>query len=81
MERIFKITFSGGYHNKPEINMNIQITKESYIDYINNRIDKFELIKNNASSNQLKRLERYFCGVKRCTCGSWQRANIQEKNK
>ena len=31
-----------------------------------------------ASEGQLARLERHFCGIRGCSCGSWCRAEAEE---
>ena len=67
-----RVTLSGGFHDADSLTIKVPCDKRSesvaMIDYLNNVI----------SDNQRKRLERHFCGVQGCTCGSWTRAMIEE---
>lgn len=74
-----KISLSGGYHDRSEISVVINIKAEALLDYANGQTSAKELIENYASPYQLKRLQRHFCGVMRCACGSWRRADIDTK--
>lgn len=71
-----KISLIGGYHERPEMSVVINIKPGAIIDYDTGQISAIELIENYASPYQLKRLQRHFCGIRRCTCGSWQRADL-----
>jgi len=65
------IVLSGGFHNSPEIK--IRVDNTSYRNYALGYIEFDDMLTN----YQRKRLERHFCGIKGCTCGSYRRANVE----
>lgn len=65
------ITLSGGFHNSPEIR--IRVNETIYRMYSIGMIEFPRML----SDYQKRKLERHFCGIKGCTCGSYMRANIE----
>jgi len=66
--REIRIKISGGYHNRIEIKMTVDVR------FVETRDERF------LSDYQRRRLNRHFCGIKGCACGSHQRANIIIEN-
>jgi hypothetical protein len=56
------VLLSGGFHNRPEIW--IRVNKKYLIKY-----DESYL-----TEHHIKRLEKHFCGIKGCNCGSYHKA-------
>lgn len=73
-----KVTFSGGLHNSTPINLNMNFSNEALCDYADGQIGAKDLIDENLTPYQRKRLERHFCGIKGCMCGHWHRADIDK---
>lgn len=73
-----KVTFSGGFHNSTPINLYMNISNEALCDYADGQIGATDLIDENLTPYQRKRLERHFCGIKGCMCGHWHRADIDK---
>ena len=75
--KTIKVTFWGGYHNVPEINMNISLEAYEALYYV---IEGDETLVDwacaNLSEYQTKRLDKHFCGIKGCSCGSFEHANF-----
>ena len=74
-----KVLFNGGFHKSSEIKLYIDFSRNSLIDYADGKISLKELIDENLTPYQRKRLENHFCGIKGCTCGSWNRADIDDE--
>lgn len=72
-----KVTFSGGFHNCKAITLHMNFKEENFEDYIEHRISLQELIYDNLTPYQRKRLDLHFCGIKGCTCCGWRRAEIE----
>lgn len=64
-----RILLSGGFHNSPEITINVK-NDNAVKDWKNGNIPFSELL----TAYQKKRLENHFCGIKGCTCGAYTRA-------
>ena len=70
-----KITLYGGFHNAPAVNVKIP-------DYACDCLEAgIETIQGVLSSQQLKRLNKHFCGVKGCHCGGVRRASWERYQK
>lgn len=78
MKETIKVKLRGGFHNSKSITLSIGFKVESLISYADGQTSLTELIDENLSSYQRKRLENHFCGIKGCTCGSWLRANVDD---
>lgn len=65
------LILSGGFHNAPE--MSIRVSETLYRMYSCGMIEFPEML----SKYQRSKLERHFCGIKGCKCGSYLRANIE----
>ncbi|HPS30199.1 MAG TPA: hypothetical protein PLZ43_08085 [bacterium] len=67
-----KVLLSGGYHNSEPISLRIGYPAENI---------KLAIATGNfsdlLSAYQLKKIERNFCGISGCTCGSYTRADIK----
>jgi hypothetical protein len=63
-----RIRLYGGFHNSPEIIINV--SDNAAEDWKNEKSNFQEIL----SEYQRKRLENHFCGIKGCTCGSYMRA-------
>lgn len=72
---VTKITLSGGFHNNGEINIFVDIKNRALIDW-NGDKDTIGLLRESMTPYQRKRLEKHFCGIRGCVCGSWERADI-----
>lgn len=68
------ITLSGGFHSSPEIKL--RVNDKAYA-----RLKDAEYIKDELAEvltpYQLNRLDKHFCGIDGCTCGSWMRAAVE----
>jgi len=73
-----KVTFSGGFHNSKAISLYMNFSNEALCDYADGQIGATDLIDENLTPYQRKRLERHFCGIKGCMCGHWHRADIDK---
>ena len=67
------ITLGGGFHNSSPINIKANIPDKiinaGYKVMVTDLIDYL-------SENQIKKIDRHFCGIKKCMCGSYLRAEI-----
>ena len=66
-----KIRLSGGFHNSEEVS--ILLSDAKYKDLKEGVSSLQEVL----SPSQYKKLDRHFCGIKGCTCGSFMRAKIE----
>ncbi len=73
------VTFSGGFHNSSPITLHMNFGAD-LDDYKEGRIELKELVRNNLTPYQSKRLDKHFCGIQGCTCGGWFRADIDIDN-
>lgn len=64
------LALDGGFHNSPRTT--VWVKQMDYEDYQLGRIS----FRNCLTLNQQRRLDRHFCGVKNCTCGGLDRANV-----
>ena len=64
------VTLSGGFHNSPKIR--VRIKKGFTMDALHTG-ELYDAL----SDGQVKKLERHFCGIKGCECGSWVKAQIE----
>ncbi|WP_289739357.1 hypothetical protein [Paramuribaculum intestinale] len=64
------LTLTGGFHNCSPIRVRISDDQMTALK----DGESLDMI---LSDNQIKKLERHFCGVSGCTCGSWRRAEIE----
>lgn len=64
-----RIRLSGGFHNRPEITINVK-SDGAVKDWERGNTAFYELL----TEYQRKRLEKHFCGIKGCMCGSFMRA-------
>lgn len=65
-----KVTLRGGFHGRPEITIRLPYCEfggKSIVFHLDEHI----------SAYQRRRLERHFCGVPGCCCGSWTRAEME----
>lgn len=65
------IKLYGGYHNAPETK--VRISDNAYCDLKNGNSTLSEVL----TQSQQKRLDRHFCGLNGCKCGSFMRATIE----
>jgi hypothetical protein len=65
-----KITLSGGFHNSEEVS--VLLSDKKYAELKEGISNIQEVL----SPSQYKKLDRHFCGIKGCTCGSFMRAKI-----
>lgn len=63
------IELSGGFHWSESVR--IHVSNESVEDLQSGRAEISDIL----TSYQRKRLERHFCGIKSCYCGSFRRAD------
>ncbi len=66
-----RIQLSGGSHNSKAIN--VVVSADAYGDFQKGFAGLNEIL----SKSQRGKLERHFCGIKSCTCGSYLRAHIE----
>ncbi len=66
-----KVRLVGGFHNAPGTCLILQGERNPE-ESISDAVHRL------ASEGQLARLERHFCGVRGCSCGSWCRAEAEE---
>ena len=71
--KTIKVTFWGGYHNVSEISLRVPVG--AYADFSFSK-DLSVWAYNNLSKYQIKRLDKHFCGIKGCLCGSFEHANF-----
>ena len=69
------VTLSGGFHDVDGITVRVPCS-EAMVGVTNNR-EIIDYLNNVISDGQRKRLERHFCGIQGCTCGSWTRATVE----
>jgi len=65
------IKLSGGYHGSNPTRVYLGYSRATVREKIESG-ELHELL----TESQISRLERHFCGIPGCTCGSWRRANI-----
>lgn len=65
-----RITLSGGFHNSRNIRVQVPADFHPATDRL---IDVL-------SETTIERLNRHFCGIRGCTCGGLQRANVEALN-
>ena len=65
------IKLSGGYHGSNPTRVYLGYSRAT----VRKKIESGELHEL-LTESQISRLERHFCGIPGCTCGSWRRANI-----
>lgn len=70
------VTLSGGFHDVDAIT--IRVPYSEALDGVTNDREIIDYINAVISDGQRKRLERHFCDVLGCTCGSWTRATIEK---
>ena len=66
-----KIRLSGGFHNSEEVS--ILLSDEKY-KYLKEGVSSLQDV---LTPYQFRKLDRHFCGIKGCTCGSFMRAKIE----
>lgn len=66
----------GGFHNSDAISVAIKANENDINEAVNYGGSLKELILDNATDYQQKRLMQHFCGIAGCTCGSWRRARV-----
>lgn len=64
------IIFAGGFHNSGPIR--IRVSEEQQTAIREKSAPLYEIL----SENQMKRLNRHFCGVSGCRCGGVTRSEI-----
>ena len=69
-EKIY-ITLEGGFHNAEPVR--VLVSKNQYIDFNRGLITLSEML----SQYQKTKLDKHFCGVSGCTCGSFTTADIR----
>lgn len=62
-----KIQLSGGFHNSNTITLYVKCQKDDISHHTLSSI---------LSTNQLNKIEKHFCDIKGCTCGSYMRSII-----
>lgn len=65
------VTFYGGFHDCGAIR--VRVNEAQYNELKEGFLPLDEVL----SNGQMKRLDRYFCGVKGCCCGGVLRATIE----
>jgi hypothetical protein len=60
-----KVTLSGGYHNVDDITIRVP-----HFGKLDDGVTIVDYIDSVITDNQRRRLERHFCGIQGCTCGS-----------
>ena len=75
MAKLYRVVLSGGYHNADGITVKVPYSKA--MDGVTNDREIIDYLNNVISDGQRKRLERHFCGIQGCTCGSWTRATVE----
>jgi hypothetical protein len=79
MRRTTEVVLRGGFHDSPEIRIwlprNMEFLRATYhdqpVEVVREWVDRL------ISDGQRKKLEKHFCGIKGCDCGSWTRAGIR----
>ena len=69
MRKTAQIRMWGGFHNSPLITIKVK-NNEVFNDFQMGFCGLSDLI----TPYQRKRLEKHFCGISGCTCGSYNRA-------
>lgn len=65
------ITLKGGFHNVSETK--IRVSNSVYRLYALGHIEFNDML----TEYQKQKLDKHFCGIKGCTCGSYARAEIE----
>lgn len=70
-KNVTNVVFSGGFHNVNPITLRVGYPEEN----INLALGCGELVEL-LTVHQVKRLEKHFCGISGCKCGSWTTAKV-----
>lgn len=76
MKQTIRLMLEGGFHNSDAICVAIKANENDISEAVNYGGSLKELIQDNATEYQQKRLQEHFCGIVGCTCGSWRRARV-----
>ena len=66
------VLLSGGYHGSPQT----RVYLGADLSTVREKIESGELHEL-LTESQISRLDRHFCGIAGCMCGSWRRAHAQ----
>ena len=66
-----KVSLSGGFHNSSEISI---LLSDAKYNELKSGISSLQEV---LTPYQFRKLDRHFCGIKGCTCGSFTRAKIE----
>lgn len=73
-----KVTFSGGFHKVAPISLRVSDKAFNALEDVKNGFtDISEWVEHFLSKWQESRLNKHFCGISGCTCGSYCRATIE----
>lgn len=72
-----RILMEGGVHNCNPVGIWLQVSQLQIEDFFRSSKSLDEIVEETLSDEQRQRLERYFCGIKGCRCGSYHRATKQ----
>jgi hypothetical protein len=79
-KKFIKVTMYGGFHNSKETSILLPNTKEvknCLKEVEEDCIQPSSLINELCTDFQRKKLEKHFCGIKGCTCGSYHRISSE----
>lgn len=73
-----KVEFSGGFHNVPAVTLRVSdVAYEGIQDVRSGDLSVCQWAQIYLSYGQRQKLEKHFCGIKGCRCGSYARATIE----
>lgn len=71
------VRFSGGFHNRPGITIRLSFSPKFRLPETWGPGELKDYVVHSLSRHQREKLEKHFCGVRGCSCGSWTRAEMK----